>query len=185
MLRQLRISLLSFQNQQKLNFCRKKLCTKESLWAPLRNPPDAKSTTRDKNRMSLSCVFVMMASSCSSSARFAQISLTVEEFIEVNKNENTRRETKQDVTLFQEFISAKEEPKLVEEIPAETLNGHLSDFIIIVRKEDNGDECEPILLRSMMASFERLLWKKNYGRSVSNDPQLEQARKALKSKKGP
>ena len=87
--------------------------------------------------------------------------------------------------MSQEFISAKEEPKLVEEIPRETLNGHLSDFIITVRKKDNGDECEPILLRSMMASFERHLGKKNYGRSVSNDPQLEQARKALKSKKGP
>ena len=34
---------------------------------------------------------------------------------------------------------------------------YLSEFIITIRKKDNGDEYEPTSLRSMMASFERHL----------------------------
>ena len=101
---------------------------------------DIESTTRDKNRMSLSRRFltlVIMASGCSSSARFAHISSIVQEFIEDNENEPTRRKTKHDVALFHEFLSAKEESRLVEEIPAETLDDSLSEFIITVRKNDN------------------------------------------------
>ena len=41
---------------------------------------------------------------------------------------------------------------------------------------------EPCFVRSLMASFERYLKKKNYGFSIMKDSEFEQARKALQSK---
>ena len=57
-----------------------------------------------------------------------------------------------------------------------------AEFIITVRKKDSNEDYEPSSLRSLMASFERYLKKKNYGFSIMKDAEFEQARKALQSK---
>ena len=66
--------------------------------------------------------------------------------------------------------------------PKGTQNAYIGEFIITVRKKDNNEDYEPSSLRSLMASFERYLKKKNYGFSIMKDAEFEQARKALQSK---
>ena len=48
----------------------------------------------------------------------------------------------------------------MEEIPPKELNAYISEFIT-VRKKDNNEDYEPSSLRSLMASFEMYLKKKN------------------------
>ncbi|KAK3753060.1 hypothetical protein QZH41_005506 [Actinostola sp. cb2023] len=98
------------------------------------------------------------------------------------ENENTKKKTKQNVTLLEEFLVLKEERRKIEEIPPQELNVYLSEFIITVRKKENNEEYEPNSIRSLIANFERHLKKKNYGFSFMKDLQFEQTRKALQSK---
>ena len=49
----------------------------------------------------------------------------------------------------------------MEEISPKELNAYISELIITVRKKDNNEDYEPSSLRSLMASFERYLKKKN------------------------
>jgi len=62
------------------------------------------------------------------------------------------------------------------------LNAYIAEFIITVRKKDSNEDYEPSSLRSLMASFEWYLKKKNYGFSIMKDAEFEQARKVLQSK---
>jgi len=115
------------------------------------------------------------------SSRFESLDMSVEEFIDDQENENTKKKTKQNIALLEEFLRFKEERRKIEEIPPQELNVYLGEFIIAVRTKEN-KEYEPNSLRSLMASFERHLKKKNYGFSIMKDLQFEQARKALQSK---
>ena len=93
-------------------------------------------------------------------SRFADI-VSVEQYIEDQENENTKKKTQQNVALLKEFLTLKNESRLMEEIPPKKLNAYFSEFIITVRKKDNNEDYEPSSLRSLMASFERYLKKKN------------------------
>ena len=114
-------------------------------------------------------------------SRFADI-VSVKQFIEDQVNENTKKKTRQNVALLKEFLKLKNKSRLIEEIPPKELNAYIGEFIITVRKKDNNEDYEPSSLRSLMASFERYLKKKNYGFSIMKDAEFEQARKALQSK---
>ena len=114
-------------------------------------------------------------------SRFADIN-SVEQFIEDQENENTRKKTQQNVPLLEEFLTLRNESRLIEEIAPKELNAYIAEFIITVRKKDGNEDYEPSSLRSLMASFERYLKKKNYGFSIMKDAEFEQARKALQSK---
>ncbi|XP_067049127.1 uncharacterized protein [Acropora muricata] len=114
-------------------------------------------------------------------SRFADIN-SVEQFIEDQENENTRKKTQQNVALLEEFRTLRNESRLIEEIAPKELNAYIAEFIITVRKKDGNEDYEPSSLRSLMASFERYLKKKNYGFSIMKDAEFEQARKALQSK---
>ena len=94
------------------------------------------------------------------SSRFADI-VSVEQLIEDQENENTKNKTQQNVALLKEFLTTKNESRLMEEIPPKELNAYISEFIITVRKKDNNEDYEPSSLRSLMASFERYLKKNN------------------------
>ena len=107
---------------------------------------------------------------------------SVKQFIEDQVNENTKKKTQQNVALLKEFLKLKNESRLIEEIPPKELKAYIGEFIITVRKKDNNEDYEPSSLRSLMASFERYLKKKNYGFSIMKDAEFEQARKALQSK---
>ena len=113
-------------------------------------------------------------------SRFAETP-SVSEFIEQQENNNTRKKTLQDIGLLQQFLSSKNELRRIEDISVEQLNEYLSEFIISVRKKEDKGEYEPSSLRSMFASFERYLKKKN-GFSIMMDKGFERARKALQSK---
>ena len=92
-----------------------------------------------------------MASS-SSNSRFADIT-SVEEFIEGQENENTRRKTEQNVALLKEFLRLKDESRPVEEIPPHELSSFISEFIITVRKKENNEDYEPTSLRALYISL--------------------------------
>ena len=114
-------------------------------------------------------------------SRFADIN-SVEQFIEDQENENTRKKTQQNVALLEEFLTLRNESSLIEDIAPKELNAYIAEFIITVRKKDGNEDYEPSSLPSLMASFERYLKKKNYGFSIMKDAEFEQANKALQSK---
>ena len=93
-------------------------------------------------------------------SKFADI-VSVEQFIEDQENENTKKKTQHNLALLKEFLTLESESRLMEEISPQELNAYISEFIITVRKKDNNEDYEPSSLRSLMASFERYLKKKN------------------------
>ena len=65
---------------------------------------------------------------------------------------NNLSKTQQNVALLKEFLTLKNESRLMEEIPPKELNAYISEFIMItVRKKDNNEDYEPSSLRSLMA----------------------------------
>ena len=93
-------------------------------------------------------------------SRFADI-VSVEQFIEDQENENTKKKTERNVALLnKEFLTLENESRLMEEMAPKELNAYISEFIISVRKKHNNEDYEPSSLRSLMASFERYLKKK-------------------------
>ena len=114
--------------------------------------------------------------------RFQSLDSSVEEFIDGQVNENTKKKTKRDVALFHEFLVLKGETRQMDELTPQELNKFLSEFLITVRKKEDNEEYEPNSLRAFFASFERHLKKKNYGLYLMKDVQFEQTRKALSVK---
>ena len=106
-------------------------------------------------------------------SRFAETP-SVSKFIEQQENDNTRKKTLRDIGLLQEFLSSKNELRRIEDISLQQLNEYLSEFIISVRKKEDNGEYEPCYLRSMFASFDRYLKKKN-GFSIIMDKGFERA----------
>ena len=113
--------------------------------------------------------------SSSATSRFADI-VPVEEFIQGQENENTRKKTEQNIALLKEFLTLKGESRAVEEIRPDELNSFISEFIVTMRKKDNNEDYEPSPLRGTLASFERYLKEKNYGYSIIRDVEFEKAR---------
>ena len=92
-------------------------------------------------------------------SRFADIN-SVEQFIEDQENENTRKKTQQNVILLKEFLTLRKELRLMEEIPPKELNAQIAEFIITIRKKDSNEDYEPSSLRCLMASFEQYLGRR-------------------------
>ena len=63
-------------------------------------------------------------------SRFADI-VSVKQFIEDQENENIKKKTQQNVALLKEFLTLKNELRLMEEIPPKELNAYIREFIII------------------------------------------------------
>ena len=60
---------------------------------------------------------------------------SVEEFIDGQENENTKKKTKHDVDLFHEFLVLKGETRQMDELTPQELNKFLSEFLITVGKK--------------------------------------------------
>ena len=105
----------------------------------------------------------------------------VEAFIEEEQNENTKRKTKNDITLLNAFLQGENESRRLEEIPPQDLDSYLSRFLLSVRKQ-NSDEYEPTTLRGMLASFERYLKRLRYSESIITGQSFAKTREVLKSK---
>ena len=114
--------------------------------------------------------------------RFQSIDSSVEEFIDGQENEDTKKKTKHDVALFQEFLVLKGETRQMDELTPQELNKFLSEFLLTVRKKEDNEEYELNSLRIFFASFEPHLKKKNYGLCLTKDVQFEQTQKGLQSK---
>ena len=114
--------------------------------------------------------------------RFQSLDSSVEEFIDGQENENTKKKTKHDVALFHEFLVLKGETRQIDELTPQELNKFLSEFLITDRKKEDNEEYKSNSLRVFFAIFERhLKKKKNYGLCLMRDIQFEQTRKALQS----
>ena len=116
------------------------------------------------------------------SNRFQSLDSSIEEFIDEQENENTKKKTKHDVALFHEVLVLKGETRQMDELAPQVLHKFLSEFLITVSKNEHNGEYEPNSLRAFFASFERHLKKKSYGLCLMKDVQFEQTLKALQSK---
>ena len=108
----------------------------------------------------------------------------VEMFIEGEENENTRKKTRQDISLIVSFIASERQTNEsfeIEQLSPEELDGHLSKFLLAVRKK-NGDEFEPTTLRGFLSSVERYLKKRRYRESILTGQHFATTRDTLKSK---
>ena len=85
------------------------------------------------------------------SNRFQSLDSSVEEFIDGQENENTKKKTKHDVALFHEFLVLKGEMRQMDELTPQELNKFLSEFLITVRKKEDNKEYEPNSLRAFFA----------------------------------
>jgi len=66
-------------------------------------------------------------------SRFVDINL-VEQFIEDQENGNTRKKTQQNAALLKEFLTLRNESRLIEEIPPRELTAYIAEFIRFERK---------------------------------------------------
>ena len=101
------------------------------------------------------------------SNRFQSLDSSVEEFIDGQENENTKKKTKHDVALFHEFLVLKGEMRQMDELIPQELNKFLSEFLLTVRKKEDNKEYEPNSLRGLFASFGRHLKKRRPVRANS------------------
>ena len=92
--------------------------------------------------------------------RFQSLDSSVEEFIDGQENENTKKKTKHDVALFHEFLVLKGETRKMDELTPQELNKFISEFLITVRKKEDNEEYEPNSFKAILASLERHLKKK-------------------------
>ena len=76
------------------------------------------------------------------------------------------------------FLKSKQENRKIEEIKPQELNDFRSEFIVTVERKDGGDH-EPASLRGFIASFNRHLKNVKYSKSIVDDREFEQTRKAL------
>ena len=78
-------------------------------------------------------------------SRFADLDISVDEFIEQQGNENTKRKTEQHLSLLNKSLSNKNEERSIEDIPSAELNLYLSEFIIKVRTKQKNQITNQIL----------------------------------------
>ena len=112
------------------------------------------------------------------SLRFPALQKSVNQFIEEQKYKQTLSKTRRDVGFLSEFLKSKQENRKIEEVQPQELNDFLSAFIVNVKRKDGGDY-EPSNLRGFIASFNRHLKNVKYSKSIVEDREFEQTRKAL------
>ena len=115
--------------------------------------------------------------------RFQSLDSSVEEFIDGQENENSKKNIKHDVALFHEFLVLKVETRQMDELTPQELNKFLSEYLTLtVRKKEDDEEYKPNSSRVLFACFELHLKKKNCGLYLMKDVQFEQTWKAFQSK---
>ena len=116
--------------------------------------------------------------------RFQSIDSSVEEFIDGQENEDTKKKTKHDVALFHEFLVLKGETRQMDELTSQELNKFLSEFLLTVRKREDNEEYELNSLRVFFASFERHLKKKTMDFALRKTSSLSKLGKRFSQSKG-
>ena len=98
----------------------------------------------------------------------------ISSFIEENRNSNTTKKTKTDLSVWTRWCNSINERRPMEDIPPEELNSLLAQFFIKVRKF-NGDEFEPGTLTSLQRSFDRFLRQHGKNYSIIQDKIFEKS----------
>ena len=94
---------------------------------------------------------------------------------------NTRGKTLSHQKLFESYLEEKNELRAICDIALADLNNNLSRFLLFVCKQ-NGDEYEPVTLRSIFGSLEWYLKRHSYCCSLISVYECSQSREVLKCK---
>ncbi|XP_046330875.2 polypeptide N-acetylgalactosaminyltransferase 14-like [Haliotis rufescens] len=101
-------------------------------------------------------------------SRFAKVTVEdVDQFLDTEVNQNTKRKTEQNVRVFQEFLEANLEFREFTVKPPTELSNYLSMFILSVKMKDGG-EYEPSSLWSFISSIQRVMKKKGYNKTIDD-----------------
>ncbi|KAK3755461.1 hypothetical protein QZH41_020515 [Actinostola sp. cb2023] len=110
------------------------------------------------------------------------ISQDIQEFIEDQRPETTKKKTDYDIGIWKKLCSSNNENREIEEIPAVEMNVLLCRFFMNVKKK-NGGEYEPSSLTSMHRSIQRYLNNKNSPLNLFKDQEFNKSREVLVAKK--
>ena len=113
-------------------------------------------------------------------SRFAK-PVQIEDYIFENENKATRRKTLSHQKLFESYLEEQNELRAICDIAPADLNNYSSQFLVSVRQQ-NGDEYEPVTLRSIVGSLERYLKRHSYGCSLISGNEFSKSREVLKCK---
>ena len=100
---------------------------------------------------------------------------SVEEFIDRQENESTKKKTKHHVALFHKFLVLKGKIRQLDKLTPQEWNKFLSEFLLMVHKKEDNEEYEPNSLMAFFTSFEHHLKKKTMDfalRKTSNSSKL-------------
>ena len=89
-------------------------------------------------------------------------------FIESMRNPNPVRKTNSDIQKLQQWLEKQNEHRDIGTIPAQELDLHLARFFMTAKKL-NGDEFEPVSLKSIHGSINRYLSEKNSSYNIVED----------------
>ena len=106
----------------------------------------------------------------------------IETFINDNKNVNTSKRTKADLSVFRRWCSTVNECRALKDIPEPELNIILCHFFLKVRKGD-GTEYEPDTLTGFHRSFDRHLRENGKLCSILTDRMFQRSRETLEAKR--
>ena len=113
-------------------------------------------------------------------SRFAK-PVQIGDYIYENENKATRRKTLLHQKLFESYLEEQNELRAICDIAPADLNNYLSQFLVSVCQQ-NGDEYEPVTLRSIVGSLERYLKTHSYGCSLISGNEFSKSREVLKCK---
>ncbi|KAG8434319.1 hypothetical protein GDO86_012630 [Hymenochirus boettgeri] len=104
-------------------------------------------------------------------------------FIQEQKNKNTMRKTKSDISTLLSFTQQVKENRKIEEIPHAELDLLLSKFILALKRKD-GKEYEPHTVRCLIGSIDRYLKEQNYPQPIlhGNNREFPLTNKTLSAK---
>lgn len=105
----------------------------------------------------------------------------IQEFINAQENENTRRKTQADMKLFRQFCNEQGEDRPVEQLDIPELDQLFGNFLAVVKKSDHS-EYEPSSIRGLLSSLERHLRKKGYSQAVNKNPLFSHINNTMKAK---
>ena len=106
----------------------------------------------------------------------------ITEYIEANKNVNTKKKTISDLKMFHRWCKTQDESRDILEIPPEELDQLMSLFFIKVRKQD-GSAYEPGTLTGVQRSIDRYLRENRKSYSPISDRLFELSRSTLASRR--
>ncbi len=108
--------------------------------------------------------------------------LTIQEYFEKQRPENTTKKTGYDINVWNRYCLSIGEPRNLENILANELNVLLCKFFMNVRKKD-GCVYEPSFLTSFQRSIQRHLKDKHFSFNIFQDMEFAKSREFLLAKK--